>query len=213
MMKLCKIIRIITVAPLAAALAVTLLFLHGGFFANGANFAAAIISLTVFPLLAYPVSIIKKGDERRRFQRSLAIVLAVAGYIGGLLFSLAANAADGERVLYLTYLLSGVAIAFSSFVLKKKSSGHACGIAGPVALLAYYVHPLYLLGLLLLLRNGRKISIDCTGVEDALDVTMAQQTELDYLIYNAPLSYADLILNGDPEEYLKNVAGSHGLED
>ena len=75
MMKLCKIIRIITVAPLAAALAVTLLFLHGGFFANGANFAAAIISLTVFPLLAYPVSLIKKGDERRRFQRSLAIVL------------------------------------------------------------------------------------------------------------------------------------------
>ena len=65
----------------------------------------------------------------------------------------------------------------------------------------------------LLLRDGRKISINCTGVEDALDVTMAQQTELDYLIYNAPLSYADLILNGDPEEYLKNVAGSHGLED
>ena len=32
----------------------------------------------------------------------------------------------------------------------------------------------------LLLRDGRKISIDCTGVEDALDVTMAQQTELDY---------------------------------
>ena len=60
---------------------------------------------------------------------------------------------------------------------------------------------------------GRKISIDCTGVEDALDVTMAQQTELDYLIYNDPLGYADLILNGDPEEYLKNAAGSHGLED
>ena len=61
----------------------------------------------------------------------------------------------------------------------------------------------------LLLRDGRKISIDGTGVEDALDVTMAQQTELDYLIYNDPLGYADLILNGDPEEYLKNVAGSH----
>ena len=60
---------------------------------------------------------------------------------------------------------------------------------------------------------GRKISIDCTGVEDALDVTMAQQTELDYLIYNDPLDYADLILNGDPKEYLKNVAWSHGLED
>ena len=56
----------------------------------------------------------------------------------------------------------------------------------------------------LLLRNGRKISIDCTGVEDALDVTMAQRSELDYLIYNDPLGYAELILNGDPEKYLKN---------
>ena len=65
----------------------------------------------------------------------------------------------------------------------------------------------------LLLRDGRKISIDCTRVEDALDVTMAQQTELDYLIYNDPLGYADLILNGDPVEYLRNVTGSHGLED
>jgi len=42
---------------------------------------------------------------------------------------------------------------------------------------------------------------------------MAQQTELDYLIYNDPLGYADLILNGDSKEYLKNVSGSRTLED
>ena len=65
----------------------------------------------------------------------------------------------------------------------------------------------------LLLQDGRKISIDCTGVEDALDVTMAQRTELDHLIYNYPLAYAELIMNGEPEEYLRSVAGSHGLED
>ena len=65
----------------------------------------------------------------------------------------------------------------------------------------------------LLLRDGRKISIDCTGVEDALDVTMTQGSELDYLIYNDPLAYAELILTGDPKEYLKNVTESHGLED
>ena len=40
----------------------------------------------------------------------------------------------------------------------------------------------------LLLRDGRKISIDCTGVEDALDVTMAQRSELDYLIYSKPFA-------------------------
>ena len=65
----------------------------------------------------------------------------------------------------------------------------------------------------LTLQDGRKISIDCTGVEDALNVTMAQQTEMDHLISNQTMGYADLILNGDPEEYLKNAAGSHGLED
>ena len=65
----------------------------------------------------------------------------------------------------------------------------------------------------LTLQDGRKIFIDSIGIEDALDVTMAQRSELDYLIYNDPLGYADLILNGDPEEYLRNVTGSHGLED
>ena len=65
----------------------------------------------------------------------------------------------------------------------------------------------------LTLQDGRKISIDCTGVEDELDVTMAQRTELDYLIYNDPLGYADLILNADLEGYLKDVAGRHKLED
>ena len=64
----------------------------------------------------------------------------------------------------------------------------------------------------LLLRDGRMISIDCTGIEDVLDVTMAQRSELDYLIYNDPLVYAELILNGNPEESLKNVTGSHRLE-
>ena len=65
----------------------------------------------------------------------------------------------------------------------------------------------------LLRRDGRKISINCTGVEDALDVTIAQRAELDYLIYNDPLAYAELILNREPEEYLRNAAGTHGLED
>ena len=64
----------------------------------------------------------------------------------------------------------------------------------------------------LTLQDGRKISIDCTGVEDALDVTMSQRSELDYLVYNDPLGYADLILNGDPEEYLKNVTKCNKMD-
>ena len=65
----------------------------------------------------------------------------------------------------------------------------------------------------LLLWDGGKVSIDCAGVEDALDVTIAQRAELDYLIYNDPLGYADLILNGDLEEYLGTVISVHGFGD
>ena len=57
----------------------------------------------------------------------------------------------------------------------------------------------------LLLRDGRKIPIDCTGVEDALDATIAQRSELDYLIYNDPLAYADLILDSGIEGYIASI--------
>lgn len=49
------------------------------------------------------------------------------------------------------------------------------------------------------------ISIDTIAVESDVADNMYQRSELDWLIYNAPLEYADLILNGDPEKYLKAV--------
>ena len=52
--------------------------------------------------------------------------------------------------------------------------------------------------------DGRMISIDTIAVENEVADNMYQRSELDYLIYNAPLEYADLILNGDPETYLKS---------
>ena len=55
------------------------------------------------------------------------------------------------------------------------------------------------------LSDGTMISIDCTVVENEVADNMYQRSELDWLIYNAPLEYADLILNGDPEKYLKAV--------
>ncbi len=53
--------------------------------------------------------------------------------------------------------------------------------------------------------DGSMISIDCTAVENEVADNMYQRSELDYLVYNAPLEYADLILGGDPEAYRKTV--------
>ena len=53
--------------------------------------------------------------------------------------------------------------------------------------------------------DGSMIAIDTIAVENMIADNMYERSELDYLIYNAPLEYADLILNGDPEKYLKAV--------
>ena len=53
--------------------------------------------------------------------------------------------------------------------------------------------------------DGSMIAIDTIAVENEVANNMYQRSGLDYLIYNDPVGYADLILNGDPETYLKTV--------
>ena len=53
--------------------------------------------------------------------------------------------------------------------------------------------------------DGTMIAIDTIAVENEIADNMYQRSELDYLIYNDPVAYAELILNGDPEAYLKAV--------
>ena len=60
--------------------------------------------------------------------------------------------------------------------------------------------------------DGSIISIDTTAVENEVADNMYQRSELDYLIYNDPVAYADLIFNGDPETYLKAVAEYKSLD-
>ena len=54
-------------------------------------------------------------------------------------------------------------------------------------------------------QDGSMISIDCTAVENEVVDNLYERSELDYLIYNDPLAYADLVLNGDVEAYLNSV--------
>lgn len=56
------------------------------------------------------------------------------------------------------------------------------------------------------------ISIDCTAVDNKIADNMFQRSELDYLIYNDPAEYAELILNIDPETALKTVTVNKPFE-
>lgn len=60
--------------------------------------------------------------------------------------------------------------------------------------------------------DGEVLSIYTPGIEDSFDTTIAMIAEMDWLIYNDPLSYAEMVLGGSLESYLRRVSGKHSLE-
>ena len=60
--------------------------------------------------------------------------------------------------------------------------------------------------------DGMILAIDTIAVEDEITANMFERSELDFLVYNDPLGYADLILNGDPGAYLRQVTDYHPLD-
>ena len=64
----------------------------------------------------------------------------------------------------------------------------------------------------LIFANGSMIAIDTIAVENEVADNMYQRSELDWLIYNKPLEYAQLVLEGHLEEYVQSAA-EHRLID
>ena len=60
--------------------------------------------------------------------------------------------------------------------------------------------------------DGSMVSINCTAVEDEVANRRFQRSELDWLIYNRPLEYAQLVLGGDLAQYV-NGTPEHRLMD
>lgn len=56
------------------------------------------------------------------------------------------------------------------------------------------------------------ISIYTPAIDDSFETTIAMRAEMDWLIYNDPLSYAEMVLDGSLESYLRRVSGTHSLE-
>lgn len=141
-MKFAKVLRVITIPPVMALILVFLLWRqyppgHG---------AAAIFSLTLLPVLSYPVwrVIPRLYEKGRPSQRRLAIVFSVVGYLIGLVFAVLLRGSAPELLVCLCYMTTGVLIALSS-ALRFRASGHAAGISGPIAVLALCKSPWFAL--------------------------------------------------------------------
>lgn len=138
---LSKFIRRITVPPTFAALLVITAFVA---YPEGMGsiwqLLAAILFLSVLPLMAYPLQqyIPKFKDKGREGQRSLAMIFSFVGYGLGALTAYVASAPERLKMIYLEYLLCGIAMLVINKIFHLKASGHACGIVGPVALLCSF---------------------------------------------------------------------------
>ena len=122
------------------------------FFGNTLNLSLAIIFLVILPILAYPIQplIPYFKDKGRDGQRSLAMWMASAGYILGVVTAAFLPVSNYLLVIYMTYLISGISIVLLNKVFKIKASGHACGVAGPIFSLIYFIGPWLLFGILIL---------------------------------------------------------------
>ena len=57
--------------------------------------------------------------------------------------------------------------------------------------------------------DGSAVAIDCIAIEDEYGNTPAQRAELDWLLYNRPLGYTQMVLGGEIEHYL-SLGCEHG---
>ncbi len=154
MSKIAKALRVLLVPPVMALFLVTALYIGQGAeaFAAPVRYFEAVFALCVLPVLAYPLCALVPSlrARGRKAQRDLAIVFSLLGYLMGALFALLGNGTRTELELYLTYLISGALMGLFSFAFRFKTSGHACGVSGPFAMLGYKFGAGWFCGFLLL---------------------------------------------------------------
>jgi len=153
MKTLAKAIRILTVPPIMALVALSIIYIVSpDVFGGLMNYIAILIFITVLPFLAYPLQPIMPGfrGKGREGQRNLALLMTFLGYVSGLIYSITTHVPKGLLILFLSYFLSGIVLILINKVIKIKASGHICGVVGPVLFLSYFVGPLMLFSALLI---------------------------------------------------------------
>ena len=149
--KLAKAIRVATVPSVVASVSLCAIYAYDAeIIGSVTNFILAIIFLGALPMLAYPLQPCIPGfrGKGREGQRNLAMVFAFVGYMLGCAVNIFVSAPTFLWMFYLDYLISGIAIIVFNKVFRLRASGHGCGVAGPIAFLAYVgIYPALIVGI------------------------------------------------------------------
>ena len=140
MSKLALFIRKVTIPPVfAVVLMLSVYFAYPESIQSLWYVGSGITFLAILPTLAYPLQkyLPKFKDKGREGQRSLAMLFSFAGYLLGTVLAFLMSAPEIVKLLYVEYLLCGIAMLALNKLFQMKASGHACGLVGPVFMMLY----------------------------------------------------------------------------
>ncbi len=155
-------VRILTMPPIVIGVTLLLMYVPAGLLTLRELLWCEVFLLLI-PLAAYPLrEIFHIGKDRRKGQRSTALVCSAIGYIGGLTWSLLIPCSWLVHMLFLSYVISIALLLMLNAVLHFRASGHACSMTAPAVLLTWKLHPLMLIPSALLIaavyRSSLKLS-------------------------------------------------------
>lgn len=140
--KIAKLVRVITVPPfLVAALIIILYIQKSDIFRSVTDYTAALVFLGLLPVLVYPIwaAIPKLKEKGREGQRNLAFIGTLIGYTLAFLYGELSGAVPELKLIFRTYFIAVLLLTFTNKVLKKRASGHACGVVSPALFLCCFV--------------------------------------------------------------------------
>ena len=151
--RIAMVIRYLSIPPVMVTLLILVLNRQDpGVFRSAADLWVTLIGLAIFPVLAYPLTLHIPCLRRRgrEYQRDMAFVFSVLGYVGAWLCGLFFLHNRTLTLIFSIYLLSVLFLLLANKVFHWKASGHICSITGPLLLCCWFLGPIWLLpGLIL----------------------------------------------------------------
>lgn len=134
LVKAAKIIRILTVPPIpAAAFLITAYFETNDIFRSPDELQAAVMFLSILPLLAYPLFQWMPGEHTREKQRKMAFLFTLAGYALGFLYGFLWGMPK-MKAMFFSYFSGVVLLSILNKGFHIRASGHGASGIAPVIL-------------------------------------------------------------------------------
>jgi len=137
-----KLIRITSAPWVWATMLLLIIYVfQQGVFNDIYELLLSILFIVVIPFVLYPLQPIipKYKDKGREGQRNLAFISSFVGYLLAVVYGILAHTTKELLFIFVVYFLSWLVLWFSNKIIKFRSSGHMCGITGPMICLTYFI--------------------------------------------------------------------------